>query len=126
MIKFGSILRHYKSILIAMIIFSLSVISTNEIAPRSILIIPNADKVVHFCMYTVLSLILLLEFNKPFLSVFPGIVMPLAISILYGGLIEIIQIFISYRSADIFDFLFDVGGSLAGLGLFFLWRKIRY
>jgi len=126
MITFKYIIRHYKSFLIALIILTLSVLSTDEIAPRSITSIPYADKVVHFLLYTGLSLILFIEFNKSFLSLFPGLVIPLLISILYGGLIEIVQMFIPYRSADIIDFLFDIGGTLMGMALFFLWRKIRY
>ncbi len=112
--------------ILAVIILTLSVISTDEIAPKSILTIPYADKFVHFCMYTALSFALLLEFNKPFLSVYPGIVAPLFICALYGGFIEIVQLFIPFRSADPVDFIFDVGGALAGLALFLLWRKIRY
>ncbi len=126
MIKIADILKHYKSLLFAVIILSLSVVSTDEIAPRSILAIPYADKFVHFVLYSALSLILLLEFNRHFFSIYPGIVIPLAISIIYGGLIEIIQMFIPYRSADLIDFLFDIGGTLAGLAIFLLWRRIRY
>ncbi len=126
MVKIGNFLRYYKSTIIALIILSLSIVSTDEIAPHSILIIPNADKYVHFLMYGGLSFILLIEFNRKFFSIYPGLVVPLFVSILYGGFIEMVQILIPYRSADIIDFLFDIGGSLFGLLLFFLWRKIRY
>ncbi len=73
--------------------------------------IANLDKLMHFSAFFILSLLLDLSsksdlmVNKIFLSFL----------VTYAGLIEIIQYFLPYRSAEILDFIFDLLGILVYL-----------
>ena len=73
--------------------------------------IANLDKLMHFSAFFILSLLLDLSLksdlmvNKIFLSFL----------VTYAGLIEIIQYFLPYRSAEILDFIFDLLGILVYL-----------
>ena len=73
--------------------------------------IANLDKLMHFLAFFISSLLLDLSIksnliaNKVFLSFL----------VTYAGLIEIIQYFLPYRSADILDFIFDLLGILVYL-----------
>lgn len=79
---------------------------------------PNFDKVVHATMYFTLCVAFVLESFvirsrhkkntiKPYLAAF-------ILSAIFGGIIEILQSAIVYRSCDIFDWLADMGGALVG------------
>ena len=70
-------------------------------------LIPHADKIVHFTLYLILGFLLIKKPWKPLHGILYGL--------LLGGLIEIIQGFTNYRSADIYDFCCDALGLLAGL-----------
>lgn len=115
-----------RSILAATIILFLSVISTPSITPGNLLNIQHIDKIVHFILYAGLSFILLLDFNKLKIrkSIKSSIFVPILIAVLYGGLIEFIQILIPGRSGEVLDFVSDIGGALTGMLIFFLYQKI--
>lgn len=85
----------------------------------------GSDKVVHFVIYFVLSLVLLMDLMKR--KVFPvGIscLVALGIPVIYGGLMEIVQYFLPYRSAAWFDFLANsVGSMVAVLIGYFIFRR---
>ena len=91
-----------------------------------ILIIPHLDKFVHAFLYFPLAVILGAEFDlaKKKYLVWAGPVFTLMIIAFYGGMIEILQgtLFVN-RSADIFDFLSDVIGGLAGLAVYYLFLR---
>jgi VanZ family protein len=92
--------------------------------------IPYFDKIVHFIMYLTLSLSFIIE---KFISAKEKIKNPvttyltvLAISFVVGGLIELVQAYLtSYRSGDIVDLICDVCGSLIAILIISSFRFIR-
>jgi hypothetical protein len=86
------------------------------------------DKLMHVCMYAGLSGMLWLEFllnyrRKP-LPVRHAWIGAVVAPILFGGMIEIGQQWLTdYRGGDWMDFLADIGG-VAG-GSFFAWYVLR-
>jgi VanZ family protein len=75
--------------------------------------LPQFDKLVHFMMYFILALLLVKPLRRLQLPVW---VIVLVISVLIGGLIEILQYAITnLRSASWFDFFADIAGTITGL-----------
>ena len=68
-----------------------------------------SDKLVHFIIYFLFVMIWSKPFDKYFKSPIKVI---LIFSILFGFLIEIIQLNINYRSFEIYDIVFNLLGSL--------------
>jgi len=117
---------HGISILCGIGIFILCVI---KLPPQENLAeIPFFDKIVHFIMYLSFSLAVILETftikswsEKSILRTYFA---ALSISAIFGGLIELIQGYLTeYRSADIIDWGFDMGGSLAACLMIELIRR---
>ena len=77
--------------------------------------IPHLDKVVHFGMYFILS-VLLAYLLESYTSLKRMSIYAIAIltAFIYGGLIEILQQNYFNRSGDIADLLADVLGGIAG------------
>lgn len=68
--------------------------------------IPNIDKIVHFCMFALLAGCFAIEYHNIHLTLpkwHIGILGP----ILFGGLTEIMQLYVPGRSCDIKDLWFD-------------------
>ncbi len=92
--------------------------------------IPHLDKIVHFGMYFVLSLLLLAALKSTKLENIHF--KTITIAILYGVLIEIIQDNLGYRSGDIFDFVANSIGAVTGtftliyIDKIVLFKKIIY
>ncbi|GHT32721.1 membrane protein [Bacteroidia bacterium] len=86
------------------------------------------DKLMHICMYAGLSGMLWLEFllnyrRKP-LPMRHAYIGAIAAPILFGGLIEIGQEYLTtYRGGDWLDFLADIGGVVPGS--LFAWYILR-
>lgn len=92
--------------------------------------IPYFDKFVHFMMYLALSLSFITErfLSAKSTPIKPGAtyLLILAISFIVGGLIELVQAYLtSYRSGDIIDLLCDVGGSLTAILIASIFRYYR-
>ncbi len=92
--------------------------------------IPNFDKFVHFMMYLALSLSYITErfLSSKMTPVKPAptYLFTLAISFIIGGLIELVQAYLtSYRSGDIIDLLCDVCGSLTAILIVSIFRYYR-
>ena len=74
----------------------------------------NADKLMHFMMYMGLSCVI--TFNQRMsgkallLTAFTAI----AISVAYGGVIELVQPFFPPRTCDLLDFIADSAGAIVG------------
>ena len=78
---------------------------------------PNFDKFVHMMMYFVLSLAIILETIKiksdSTKTMFGIFSVAIIVSAIFGGIIELIQGGMTdYRSGDIADWYFDLGGSV--------------
>lgn len=104
----------WANILWALIIFILCAIPGEDI-PDPHLNIPHLDKVVHFGMFFIMSLLLncILEhkFKIKLLSIYTISVL---VSLIYGGSIEILQHYFFNRGGDVWDLLADIIGGIAG------------
>jgi VanZ like family len=69
-----------------------------------------SDKVSHFIAYTATAAFGLLGYRTAVLQIAIGVIG-------LGGAIEIVQIFVPGRSADIIDFIVDIVGVAAGVAL---------
>lgn len=102
------------NIIWALIIFIFCAMPQKDI-PDPHLNIPHLDKVVHFGMFFIMSLLLsfLLE-SQTDLRLKTIYTMAVSAAFLYGGLIEILQYHFFNRSGDVWDLLADIAGGIAG------------
>lgn len=113
----------WKTITWGSIILVLSLISGNTVNKMSIFQIPNFDKILHASFYAVFALLLawdILGFkNKN--SRFVISIITMMILLVYGGIIELLQKYLSRtRNADFFDLLANFVGISIGIVLFYL------
>lgn len=85
----------------------------------------HADKLVHFTIYFIMASllyrVLYLSFTIP---VNVQVVVSIAIPVVYGGMIELMQEYlVSGRTADVFDFLANIGGIT--IGVYSSWLLVR-
>jgi len=85
----------------------------------------HADKLVHFTIYFIMASllyrVLYLSFTIP---VNVQVVVSIAIPVVYGGIIELMQEYlVSGRTADIFDFLANIGGIT--IGVYSSWLLVK-
>ena len=73
--------------------------------------VPYIDKLIHFSAFLILTLFMDLSIKKPLLLN----KIALIFLILYAFLIELVQYFLPYRSAEVFDFVSDLLGILVYL-----------
>ena len=113
------IYSYWKVILWAIIVLILSSISGNKINEIPMSRIPHIDKVAHFTMYFVLTILLISSLYKQEKKIKYYKIASLLTAVIYGGLIEILQSSIfKNRSGDLYDFAFNVIGAIMGLILF--------
>lgn len=111
---------NHKNILIGanivwiLIIFILCAMPGEDI-PDPHLNIPHLDKVVHFGMFFIMSLLLSypLERHSSF-SMKKIYTIAILVALGYGGLIEILQHYFFNRGGDVWDLLADIAGGVAG------------
>ena len=122
---------YWKTIVWGVIIFILSSVPGNDIPKMNLFKIPHFDKIVHFGMYFLLTSFLISEtFKWKSVFVLPTIdyCLLLLIPVFYSSSLEILQEYcFEKRSAEIYDFVSNITGSLIGLAsiLWFSWyRKI--
>lgn len=88
------------ALLLAAIAFG-TLMPTGKLPP-----VPGSDKLQHFAAFAAVALVITL--------LRPGWVLPvMALLVIYGGLIEVIQPFVG-RSRELADFIADASGVLAG------------
>lgn len=106
------------------IIFVLCAMPKEDI-PDPHLNIPHLDKVVHFGMFFILSLLLTypLELHSS-LSLKQIYLTAIGMSFAYGGLIEILQHYFFNRGGDVWDLLADIAGGIAGCLCYPLAKRI--
>lgn len=105
-----------------LVIFALCAMPPQDV-PEPGIEIPHLDKVVHFGMFFIMSLLICYRFERPSLKSIYGIA--IGFSFLYGGLIEILQHYFFNRGGDVWDLLADVAGGVAGCALFPTVKKIE-
>ena len=81
--------------------------------------IPYIDKLLHFVAFLILTFFMDLSIKKPLLLSKAALIL----LILYAFLIELVQYFLPYRSAEVFDFISDLLGILVYL---YFAPKIKY
>ena len=81
--------------------------------------VPYIDKSLHFVAFLILTFFMDLSIKKPLLLSKAALIL----LILYAFLIELVQYFLSYRSAEVFDFISDLLGILVYL---YFAPKIKY
>lgn len=110
------------SILVALIILYLSLISSHTFDKVPIINIPEIDKIVHFGMYFSLMSVIILEHRKTIKSN-SRLFLTGLIPLLYGILMEVLQANVTTtRSASVFDVLANTAG-IFGSVLVWLWIK---
>ena len=73
--------------------------------------VPYIDKLLHFSAFLLLTFFMDLSLKKPLLFNKTALIF----LVLYAFLIELVQYFLPYRSAEIFDFVSDLLGILVYL-----------
>ena len=126
MIKF--IKRHINSILWAIIVLMLCGAPSSEFPSMGFLNIPHLDKVVHFGLYVVFTLLLISENNvlrqRGGLTK-KSLLIGFTVAVVYGGLIEIMQLLVfTSRGADFFDFLANFVVSITAILSYKLLNKL--
>lgn len=100
------------SVLWAVLIFVLCTMPSGGLPKTNI---PHADKIAHFGIFFVQSVLLSLLFNfqtrKSYVQI---IFLSTLLAFVYGGFIEILQGSIFNRSGDVYDLLADILGGFAG------------
>ncbi len=90
--------------------------------------IPYLDKLIHFFMYMVLSVLLVSSIRRSsFFSKNPNLsyLLIVLLAIIYGGSIELLQrLEIFSRNSDIIDFMANTAGVISGLFIYFVLKKI--
>ena len=116
-------IKNKLSILTALAIMYLSFASADTFDEVDVFVFPHIDKVVHFCMYFGLMLMLQLE-NRIYAKKARNLMVLLLISLLYGVAIEFGQsLFTTTRQGDFFDALFDFIGILFAIGAWWLYSR---
>ncbi len=98
--------RYKKTLIWAFIILILCIIPIPE--NKSATNIPQADKLVHLFLYLILTIIYLTERKQNEKFIYAAIIFSI-----FGLIIEIIQYFIPYRSAELKDWLADILGIIS-------------
>lgn len=110
------------SILLALFILYLSLVSSDKFQKVTFLNIPYIDKLVHFGMYFALMSVIIFENRKRIRRtwhLFLAVLIPLS----YGILMEIFQTTLtSSRTGNCYDILFDSAGIFVSL---LLWLYIK-
>lgn len=110
------------NIIWGLIIFVLCAMPSQDI-PNPGIDIPHLDKVVHFGMFFIMSVLICYRYEHSKRKIIYGIA--IGFSFLYGGLIEILQHYFFNRGGDIWDLLADVIGGVVGCLLFPTAKKIE-
>jgi len=108
----------WKSILWATIIFLLSSIPGKNLDKANIFDLLYIDKLVHMFLYFILTILLIPGFKKfiNFLSERSSLLYSLVISVFYGMIIEIFQLYVFHdRGAEFMDIVANLAGSLIAI-----------
>lgn len=106
------------AILWSIIIIILCSIPGQEFPDTSFLDIPQLDKIIHFCLYLILSILTVKGFYTQdkikSLTKYPY-VFAVVYSICLGIIIELLQYyFIPFRAGDLYDVFANIGGCITG------------
>jgi VanZ family protein len=109
-----------ETIAVVVVIFYMSIVRVPSDVQQ--FFFPHFDKFVHFVCYLALSFVFMYNFGRVTLKT---IFISLFFSIIYGGIIELIQqYFLLLRTGDLYDFLSDIIGAIIGVIIFLLIEKV--
>lgn len=112
----------WKPIIWGMIVIILSTMNTNSINSPAFPNIPHLDKIVHFGLYLIFTFLLIVDIKRSGLADdSPAVIFFIASSaaVIFGGVMEILQLIPGLnRSACIYDFIFNMAGSITAVLLF--------
>jgi VanZ family protein len=119
---------YFKSFLSFLLILILCFLPGNSVNKVKFIDFLHFDKIVHFGMFFIFSFFLFADIkNKTQLQKKQIILIILSLTVIIGGLIELIQnFFIPNRFGDWFDFLADFSGSFAFILLSFFLKDKRF
>lgn len=111
--------KYWKSIVWAIIILALLLVRTVPVKPPKMNVI-GFDKIVHAGLFFLLAYVLFLDFKVFFKSQRTLVLIVIGIPLVYGGILELIQLFfVTGRSGEWGDLLADVTGA------FICWLWVR-
>lgn len=118
------LLRYYKSILALIIVLILSLLPAEDADKIKFIDFPYFDKVIHFFMYLLLSVALLIDIHnnkkKPTIL---NMLLVLTVILIFSGIIEIIQkLLTDSRSGSFYDLIANFFGIIIA---YFLYNKTR-
>ncbi len=121
--------RYKFSLLTAIIVLSLSLMSSSEMPSTKLWDFKGIDKLVHLAMYSALSFVLFFERNRaqPITNKQPfnrNNVLPIVLLITAGGIIELIQPALATRSRELMDFFANTIGVFMGFYLQLLFKQL--
>ncbi len=114
------------TILVTAIIIYLSFANAKTFEGVDIFKIPYLDKIVHFCLYFLLMIVIIIEHRKSLTNT--RILISIAlIPVILGSLIELLQSDLTTtRSADILDIISNTSGVICSILLWLLIRPYRF
>lgn len=119
------IIQYLPTILAAALITYLSLLREPHITLPQEYLFPHIDKVVHFCMYLFLSVIMANDLHRDKQRLTIVCLLSVLISSFYGGLIEILQdCYFPPRTGEWLDWVADTAGAIAGFCIYLLIRKL--
>jgi VanZ family protein len=114
--------KNFLTILVALVILLLSMAGAGNFEKVSIARIPHIDKAVHAGMYFALTLVIIFE-NRKYLSPGKLILIATLVPLVYGIIMELLQMMTATRSGNLFDAVFDFAGILVAL---LIWIAVRF
>jgi hypothetical protein len=122
------VLKFWRSILFGLFILTICLMPSAEVKKLDFLQMKYEDLFIHFGMFLIFSFLLANDFLRTlYLNDNPILkfIIVLVISIILGFSTELLQylILIINRSANLFDFLFDLAGSFVGITLIRLIKR---
>lgn len=109
------------------LIFILGLTPGKSMPSTDLWVMLSFDKVAHFIVFGVFSMLLIIGFTKQYSYLFMryhAAKMAVGTSLFVGLLIEIIQSFIPGRSLEVYDLLANSIGAFIGFGFFYLIYKV--
>lgn len=122
MLLISLILKYKISVLYAVFVLVLSLLPFQNSMGSSFFSIPYADKVAHFILYGILAFLFILESRKdPKLIDYLKIII---VCLIFGGMIELLQMLEPYRSGEWLDLIANLSGSISAIPASIIIKKI--
>lgn len=108
------IIKYKFSILYGLFVLVLSLLPFRSAPGSSFFDIPYSDKVAHFVLYGILAFIMILETHHKYLTIIEYVII-ISVCLLFGGIIELLQMTLPQRSGEIWDLIANLSGSLTAI-----------